>query len=82
MSTPERQQDPGEHGYGSAKQDEPTDDDEHQETPQEREEEVTAEGRRLAEERSEDSSEGVDEHVPPTDEVAVPSDDDEDLGSQ
>ena len=61
MSTPERQQDPGEHGYGGVKQDFPTGDDERDETPRERADEESAERRRLSEEGSEEQAETVGE---------------------
>jgi hypothetical protein len=76
MSTPERQQDPGEHGYGGGNQDLPTGDEEREETPQERAAEETAERRRLSEEQSEKESENVGEHVVPTDEVELPAQED------
>ena len=82
MSTPERQQDPGEHGYGAVKQETPTPDDEREETPQERADEKSAEQRRLSEVESEESAQSVGEHVRPTDNVDIPSQDDEELGAQ
>ena len=79
MSTPERQQDPGEHGYGGAKQEYPAGDEERDQTPQERADEEAAEQRRLVEEQSEAEAEPVDEQVPPTDEVSPSSEDDEEI---
>lgn len=73
MSTPERQQDPGEHGYGAGNQDLPAGDEEREETPEERAGEESAERRRLGEEQSEDESENVGEHVVPTDDVELPA---------
>ena len=77
MSTPERQQDPGEHGYGGVKQEYPARDEERDQTPQERVDEETAERRRLAEEVSEEEAEAVDEHPPRTDDVEPLSEDDQ-----
>jgi hypothetical protein len=80
MSTPERQQDPGEHGYGGVKQDFPGADDERDETPQERADSESAERSRLGEERSEETAEPVDEHPPPTDDVESGAEDDDAQG--
>ena len=79
MSTPERQQDPGSHGYGGVNQDYPGTEEERDETPQERADEETAEQRRLVEEQSEAEAEPVDEQVPPTDLVNSSSEDDEEV---
>ena len=73
MSTPERQQDPGEHGYGGVKQDYPAREDERGQTSKERADEETAGRRRLAEEEAET----VDEDRPRTDGVESPSEDDQ-----
>jgi hypothetical protein len=81
MSTPERQQDPGEHGYGGVKQEFPAADEERDETPQERADKDIAERRRLAEEQSEEQAEPVDEHPPPTDDIESLEDDEEIQGS-
>ena len=79
MSTPEREQDPGSHGYGGANQDYPGADEERDETPQERADEETAEQRRLVEEQSEAGAEPADVQAPRTDEVTLSSDDDEEI---
>lgn len=72
MSTPERQQDPGEHSYGGVKQD-PSGDEEREETPQERHDEEAAAERRLAEEQGEAQAEPTHEVPPRTDEQAQES---------
>ena len=78
MSTPEREQDPGSHGYGAANQTYPRIDEERDETPQEKADEETAEQRRLVEEQSEAEAEPVDVQAPSTDE-APSSDDGEEI---
>jgi hypothetical protein len=79
MSTPEREQDPGSHGYGRANQDYPGADEERDETPQERVDEETAEQRRLVEEKSQAEAEPADVQAPRTDEVTLSSDDNEEI---
>ena len=76
MSTPERQQDPGEYGYGGVEQ-ESSADDEREVTPQEAADEKGAERRRLSEERSESEAVPAVEPVQPTDEVVDPGSEDD-----